>query len=57
MCYDHVTVEDDIVEDKEQEISENGQEVLYLHIHIVPVFVFCCLAQSMLVQNWKSVLN
>lgn len=39
VCYDlHGTAEeDDVIEDKDQEISKNGQEVLYLQTYIVRV--------------------
>lgn len=56
VCYDlhGAAEEDDVTEDKEQEIAENGQEVLYLQTQIVPVQ---CLVQILYVQKWKYVLN
>lgn len=47
VCYDlHGTrEEEDVVEEKEQEITENGQEVLKLQTHALAV----CLAQSLFV--------
>lgn len=49
VCFElHGTAEEDdiqdVIEDKEQEFAENGQEVLYLQTHIV---LGQCLAQSL----------
>lgn len=45
VCYNlHVTPEeDDAGEDEEQEISENGEEVLYLQAHLTAPTVRLCL--------------